>query len=244
MKVAIIIVIIIIIILYIYNVQFRVIPVNEQEFDKLEFKTGDIILMKANNNYHSLIHGSYFGHVGMIYVDYENKFINDIDPSDSKNRNVFLFEANATKVYPYNGIKGIYISPLRNRLEHYSGNLYLKPLNKPLDLPRIEAFKEFIAFSLQNMYYNHSIITNALLKVFGLKRCRFDTDCGQILFLALIKMKLIPFDEYYVARLNHLELIIKIKELIPEYYYTELTKIIPMKEEYSFKTGNFYCICN
>ncbi len=203
------IILIIILIWKIYVLQYYDIDAININFEDIKFKTGDIVLFKPYDNHYSLVFGSYFTHVGIIVVD---------------NKVPMIFEANKNPIFPYieentNG-RGIHYSLLKNRIENYAGKVYLKKINREFDSQRRELLFDFIKFAMEKMHYSNSIISNGVLSYFGLRHCRFDTDCGQILFLLLIKLNLISFHNYYLPKANYLYLLSKIKKLDDNYFYS------------------------
>jgi hypothetical protein len=180
-------------------------------------KTGDLILFKAYNNFNSIFHGSYFGHVGMVYID----------PNDST-KTPMLFEANGIERVPlkeHHSRRGVFLTPLVDRIKKYKGRCFWKSLALPLDKHAISDFSSFIDFCLTNFEYDYNVFSNAFKKMFGFKRCDLKTDCGQIMFLSLIKLGLIPVDEYDIPRLNHLTYVCNIEELTGN-YFNKLVEVI------------------
>jgi len=202
------IILIIILIWKIYVLQYYDIDAININFEDIKFKTGDLVLFKPYDNHYSLVFGCYFTHIGIVVME---------------NGVPMIFEANKNSIFPYiaentNG-KGIHYSLLKNRVENYAGKVYLKKINKEFDDEKKKLLYEFIEFAMKNMYYSNNIISNSVLSYFGLRHCRLDTDCGQILFLLLIKLNLISLHNYYLPRANYLYLLTKIKKLDDNYFY-------------------------
>lgn len=211
-----------ILIIWIYTMQYSDISVpkifSDELFESNLLKTGDIILFKAYNNFNSIFHGSYFGHMGIVYID----------PSDPK-QVPYIFEANGVErlpLMPHHSKRGIYFTPLRDRMKKYKGRCFYKELSKPLSYATIVAFKEFIDYCLDKFEYDHAVIASGFKKYFGIKRCDSKTDCGQIVFLSLIKLGLLPIEEYDVPRLHHLKYVCGLKDLANDYYYRDLVEIL------------------
>jgi hypothetical protein len=213
-------IIVILLILWVYYVQFRQISTDGQIFlTEIEecnlFRTGDLILFKAFNNINSLVHGSYFGHVGIIYAP------NDGPP--------LLFEANGVEkmpLLPHHSRSGIFLTPVYDRIKKYKGRCYWKPLNKQLPRATIAEFTQFIRYCLSNFSYDHNVIANGFKLALGLKKCDKKTDCGQIVFLSLIKLGLIDIEEYEKNKLHYLKYVTNINELTAGYKYSGMMQII------------------
>ncbi len=116
---------ILVIILWVYYLQFYKISTDYKIFvDDLQYhsflKTGDMILFKAYNNFNSIFHGSYYGHVGIVYM---------------LNGTPMLFEANGIERVPlkdHHSKRGVFLTPLVDRIKKYKGRCFWKPLNRPL----------------------------------------------------------------------------------------------------------------
>ncbi len=182
--------------------------------DDLKVKTGDIILFKGFNNYYSMFHGSYFGHIGIVYV---------------KNSIPMIFEANGIEYTPlleHHSKKGVYLTPLKERIAKYKGKCFLKELNKKLSDEQLYNFDKFIDFALNNMYYNHAVISSGAKKGFGLEKCNLGTNCSEIVFLSLISLNLLPIEYYDMKIFHHLRLVCNLDKLQNDYYYKEIIGII------------------
>lgn len=211
-----------IIAVWVYTMQYSDLSVekvfSDDLFDSSLIKTGDIILFKAYNNFNSIFHGSYFGHMGIVYID-----------PDDPNQEPYIFEANGVErlpLMPHHSKKGIYFTPLRDRMKKYKGRCFYKELSEPLPHETIVEFKEFIDYCLDNFEYDHAVVSSGFKKYFGIKRCDSKTDCGQIVFLSLIKLNLLPVEEYDVPRLHHLKYVCKLKDLSDGYFYRDLIEVI------------------
>ncbi len=213
---------VILIFYWIYSMQYYKIQTKDQIFiddliNNRILKTGDLILFKAYNNFNSIFHGSYFGHIGIVYIDPQ-------DPSQTP----MLFEANGIERVPlksHHSKNGVFLTPLADRLKKYKGRCFLKSLAYSIDPILIKSFHQFIEFCLANFEYDYNVFSNGFKKALGIKRCDCKTDCGQIVFLCLIKLGLIDTSEYDIPRLNHLTYVCNISELINN-YYCDLVEII------------------
>ena len=213
-------ILIVFVILWIYYLQYYKITTNEKIFtdDLISsgfLKTGDLILFKAYNNFNSIFHGSYFGHIGMVFIN--------------KDGIPMLFEANGIERVPlldHHSRHGIFLTPLADRIKKYKGRCFWKPLNHSIDKEIIDGFCEFIDYCLDSFIYDYAVVSGGIDRGLGLKKCGKGTDCGQIIFLSLIKLGLIPIEEYDVCRFHHLKYVCNIAELMDDYKYLELIEII------------------
>lgn len=214
---------IILIFYWIYSMQYYRISTEHQIFiddlvDSKMLKTGDLILFKAYNNFNSIFHGSYFGHIGIIYID----------PNDTSNTPM-LFEANGIEHVPlreHHPKNGIFLTPLADRVKKYKGRCFLKPLAYPItDKHIINGFIDFINFCMKNFEYEYKVFSNSLKKLLGVKKCDNKTDCGQIVFLSLIKLGLVDMSEYDKPIMHHLLYVTGVKEL-KNNYYLDLIEVI------------------
>jgi len=210
-------IIIVLIVIWIYCMQFHKIQTEHKIFaDEIGplLKTGDLILFKAYNNFNSIFHGSYFGHIGVVVIE---------------NGVPMLFEANGIERVPlmdHHSRRGIFLTPLADRIKKYKGRCFWKPLN--LDLPQdvINEFRVFVQECLESFEYDYSVIMGGIRRGLGISRCNSKTDCGQIVFLSLIKLGLIPIKEFDTPRLHHLRYVCSIKELTDPYKYLDLIEVI------------------
>lgn len=177
-------------------------------------KTGDLILFKAYNNFNSIFHGSYFGHIGIVVV------VNDIP---------MLFEANGIERVPlksHHNKNGIFLTPVADRIKKYKGRAFLKQLSTSIDPEIISGFFDFIHLALKEFKYDYNVISAGFRKLFGMEKCGKNTDCGQIVFLSLIKLGLIEESEWSVSRLHHLKFVCAVEKLTESRCYLPLVEII------------------
>lgn len=206
---------------WIYFMQYHKIKTHIQVFtdDFIQLpmlKTGDLILFKAYNNFNSIIHGSYFGHVGIIYVDEETKI-------------PYLFEANGVEkmpLLPHHNKNGIFLTPVADRIKKYKGRCFYKPLNKKISPDVIDAFSTFIKYSLENMSYDYEIFKGGLRRKFLGYKCNKKTDCGQLVFLSLVKLQLLPLSYYEISCANYLKYVCELTSLDNDYKYMDLIEVI------------------
>jgi len=210
---------ILVIILWVYYLQFHKISTDYKIFvDDLQdhqfLKTGDMILFKAYNNFNSIFHGSYYGHVGIVYI---------------LNGTPMLFEANGIERVPlkdHHSKRGVFLTPLVDRIKKYKGRCFWKPLNRPLSEHTIQDFENFIQYCLGNLEYDYAVISGGFKRWLGLAKCGKGTDCGQIVFLSLIKLGLLPVEEYDTPRLHHLKYVCGLESLTDGYKYMPLVEVI------------------
>jgi hypothetical protein len=217
-KLIVVVIVLIILLVYVYYIQFRLIPCEKEFLDDvlLRAKTGDLILFKAFNNFNAIFINSYFGHCGVVYKD----------PVTGE---LLMFEGNGIDgmiLYPHHPRTGLFLTPLKERLQKYKGKVYFKQLSHKLDDNIIIGYTEFLQYTMSNFKYDMDVIGNGFKKYLGLKRCDFDTDCGQLAFLSLVKFGLIPVEEYDIPMLHHLKYVCKIKHLTDGRFYHELIDII------------------
>jgi hypothetical protein len=206
------IIIVLIVIIWIYYFQFRKYPCKRQQFEEIQFKTGDLILFKACNNFYPVMHASYFGHVGMIIM---------------RDNIPYIFEAANTRgmdVRP-DQKKGVFVSPLYERIARYKGKAYHKPLNKYMTDGQINGLKHFINYAIKNMEYDIDVFSGGIKNGLGIGRCNHGTNCGQILYLAMIACGLLPLEYYRKKIFHHLKYVTNIKHLDNDFEYGKLTEI-------------------
>lgn len=210
-------IIIMLLVWYVYTLQYSPIGKPKVFLDDVldNFKTGDIILFKAYNNFNSLMHTSYYGHIGIIYVG------DDGIP--------MMFEANGIDRMPlkeHHAKTGMFFSPVADRIKKYKGQVCWKRLNIPVSDDTAASFREFIDYCLANMKYDMGVFSAGIKKYLGVKKCDLNTNCGDIVFLSLIKLGLLPTSEYDTPRLHHLKYVVSLEELASGYRYLDLIEII------------------
>jgi signal peptidase I len=209
-------------IIYIYMIQFHRGTYMEVFNDDLMksgiVKTGDIICFKAYDNFNSIALASYFGHIGIVYVD-----------PDDEDKVPYLFEANGIENMPlksHHPNTGMFLTPLQGRIEKYKGRCFHKPLNRALDIDVVKEFKGFIDYCLETMSYDTEVFRSSFKKWFGIEKCGHKTNCAELIFLSLIKLGLIPYKWYDQNTLHYLKWMTNIKKLNCDYEYGDLTLII------------------
>lgn len=220
-------ILIVIIIIYIYSFQYYSgtyeTIYNDDLINSKILKTGDIICFKAYNNFNSIFIGNYYGHIGIVYVDPNN-------PDEP-----YLFEANGVEkmaLKDHHNKAGIFLTPVKERIAKYKGRCFYKGLNKEIHPDVCKEFKQFIDYCLETMKYEKSIFKSSIKKWIGWERCNHNTNCGELIFLSLIKLGLIPYEMYDKPTLHYLKWMCNIKKLENDYYYNDLIQIIdhPFKD--------------
>jgi hypothetical protein len=212
-------VICIIFIVYLYNIQYKHIEYNtcfvDDIIDSGTLKTGDMVLFKAANNFNCVVIGCYFGHMGIVYVGDDNE--------------VYIFESNGIEhmsLKPHHNERGIFISKLRDRVKKYKGRAFVKRLNKSVDPSLLPGFVDFMNYCLNNMYYDTKVIQSAFRKKFCGEKCHAGTNCGEIVFLSLIKLGLLSMDKYDWPIANHVKYMANITDLDYGYSYAEPLEMV------------------
>lgn len=190
--------IIICIILWIYYIYLSHPKFKTYEFDELKhkFKTGDIILFHALDNINPIFIGTYYGHIGIIYID----------PNDNKQK-PYIFEAfnpGTMPFFPNECQSGVVLVDLEHRLNSYRGYCFYKELQNPVDIKLQTEFKDFIDYALTNMYYNQSVISNGISKLIFNEELHHGTNCAELVYLSLIKLGILDIDNLSCNRKHHL----------------------------------------
>lgn len=181
-----------------------------------KFKTGDLILFKAVDNFNAPVIMSYYGHIGIVYVDPDTgvPFIFEAaDPTE------MALDSNQNK-------SGIFISPLESRIKMYKGYTFHKELANPIEVATCTEFATFIQYCINNMSYNTCVISNGIKKGLG-EKIGTQVNCGELVFLSLIKLGLLPFTHYEKKAFHHLKWMCKITHVEDNHY------LDPVKITYS-----------
>lgn len=158
-----------------------------------KFKTGDIILFHAIDNLNTAIIGSYYGHIGIVY---------------KKNNKLYIFEAfkyNKNKNYLNCNFNGVELSDLENRLKTYKGYCFYKELAKPVSVKNVENFEHFMKYALNNMRYQKNVIFHGIDKILCGGYLGEDTNCGELAYLSLISLGVLPSYYYHINKRHHLK---------------------------------------
>lgn len=209
---------IILIIIWIWYFQYNDPNCEEYQYEYLDtmnkFKTGDIILFHNLNTLYAPLFMNYFTHTGIVWQN----------PYDGK---LYLFEALprcGMNLKEIQKTKGVYISLLNNRIRKYKGYVYYKELEHKLDENISYNFFEFIKYSINNLTYDVNIKKNIINKIIGIP-CTKKTNCGELVFLSLIKLNLLSTNLYDKKIINYIKYISEIK-LLKNNSYKNIIKII------------------
>lgn len=218
------IIIIIILIIYIYYIQYKKFQYEKVFLDDLllsyTFKTGDIILFKAYNNFNSIILGSYYGHLGVIYM------IGDTP---------YIFESNGIEnmhIKQHHNKNGVFFSKLEDRVKKYKGRTFLKALNKPINPQMKESLNKFIQYALENMKYDTNVFSSRFKKYINGIGVTNATNCAEIAFLSLLNMGLLDISYYNKNILHYLLFMTNLTDLSYDYKYTDVIEIIDHPFDY------------
>ena len=182
--------------------------------DKSKFKTGDLILFKAVDNFNGSLIMSYYGHIGIVYVEDGIPYI--FEAADTTHMNLDAGQNH----------KGIFMSPLEGRVKTYKGYTYYKELKTPLSPEIVGEFKTFIEYCLANMSYETRVLSNGIKKGIG-EKIGLRVNCGELVFLSLIKLGLLPIENYEKKSFHHLNWMCTITDLTGNEY------LAPVKLLYS-----------
>lgn len=170
------------------------------------FKTGDIILFHALDNINPIFIGSYFGHIGIVYVEDGIKYLFE------------AFSPTHTPFYPSCFKGGVSLSLLERRLTSYRGYCVYKELKKPIADAVCKDFKQFVTYAINNMYYDTRVLYKGLLKLLGNHPLDHGTNCGELVYLSLIKLGLLPMDVLNHNRKHHLRWLAQLTQLVGNTY--------------------------
>lgn len=188
--------------IYIYWYHVRRLELPTMSVDDCSFKTGDLILFRTTQNFNSLKMINYFTHCGIV-IEIEGR--------------PHIFESTGidynSHILPHHNPDGIFITPLKERIQKYKGYCYWKQLEKPLTKEQIDTLTAFANYALDNFHYDRNIFGVVLQNALGLRQCSENTNCGETCFLALIAADLIDESEYDKWRLHYLKYVCEIREL-------------------------------
>jgi hypothetical protein len=147
--------------------------------NEVTFKSGDLIIFKAQNNFNALWLGSYYTHIGIVY---------------ESNGELLIFEANGLEhmpARPEHFKKGILLTQLLPRIKQYKGRVFLKPLKYAITEEQQALFADFIKFAHEKFYYDTRVIHRRIQNLIGTRTVDYRTDCGEMLFYLLVKLKML-----------------------------------------------------
>lgn len=163
--------ILVIVAIYIYQIRFCYVDCSQIDLDSIKFRTGDLILFKAQNNPNDILIGSYYTHIGICFGN-------------------LIFEANGIEgmnLKPWHAKNGIFVSDARSRVSKYKGKCYYKPYFGKITRAHEKKLLDFIIFAKTNFYYDNKLFISAFNKKFN-----FGTNCGELVYLAMITLGILP----------------------------------------------------
>lgn len=219
---ALIIVLIILIAMWYWNFQLRDPGYAEIPLAEYVPKTGDLILFKAYDNWNGAKIGCYFGHIGVVYVDgsdesyiFEAAGTRDVDSRIGLNRSGILFNKFDIRVRTYKGAVFVKkLNVINQVISPSQGGLYT------------DRFLNFVDYALQNMYYEYDVVGTGLRKGLGIDGFSNGTNCGEIAFLSLVALGILPEEEYDRCRPHYLRDMCYIENCKTGWEYDEPVKLI------------------
>jgi hypothetical protein len=172
---------------------------NHPKFPKIKYsdlnpKTGDLVLFHGLDNMNAAFIGCYYTHIGIVY-------------RESATSRPYIFEAWNQKheiLYPKEVSNGMAFVDLENRLNSYRGYVFYKPLAKPVSKQANLYLRDFINWAMNNMKYNPDVFRNGINKMLFNDPLRIGTNCGEIVYLSLIKLGLLNISKFKKNRRYHL----------------------------------------
>lgn len=191
-------ILIICVIIWIYYIYLSHPKYETFQYDDLKgrYKTGDIILFHGLDNINPIFIGTYYGHIGIVYVD--------PDKADAKPQIFEAFSTGGMPFYPKEYSNGIALADLEHRLNSYRGYAFYKELAHPIDVDLQRGFKELIQYAMNNMQYNEEVISNGINKLLLNESLHNQTNCGELVYLSLIKLNVIPYEKIQENNKHHL----------------------------------------
>ena len=200
------IVVICIIIFILYFYAFHPLLLMEDNSEVLKrAKTGDIVMFHSLDNFNSVFEASYFNHVAIVIVENGKKLILEAFMPSSLH--------NWTKPIYGNPEKGVVISDLENRLNSYRGYVFYKELIKPLSEEVQREFLDYAKWSVNYFEYEKRVVTNQLRKLLFNESLNRFTNCGEFVYLALVKLGLLNKRMLNENRKYHLKFVNSITHL-------------------------------
>ena len=184
-------IIIVILLTFVFLVNHPKCPIMRVSFEHPDFQTGDLILFHSLDSINAMMMGSYYTHIGVVYDDGgQLKLFEAVNPQTE-----FLINENKN---------GIVLCDLEQRLRTYRGYVFYKKLKMPASDENIEHFRNFIDFASRKLYYNTEIFRNFLNKVFFDERIHKGVNCGELAYLSLISLGILPKKYFYKNAKHHL----------------------------------------
>lgn len=156
-------------------------------------KTGDLLLFKALDNFNAPIIGCFFTHVGIVWVDPDTAV-------------PYLFEiapARQMPLLPHHNKKGVFLSPLKDRVTRYKGFLAYKKFDGVVPEDRVRAFVPFMQYAMDNFTYEYRPFQNAIRKFFG-EKVNATMNCGEMVYVSLIRLGILPLHAHGTPMGHHL----------------------------------------
>lgn len=196
MAATVLIVLIIIVILWCWNFLWVHPAYDKVAYREIEpfCKSGDLILFHGLDSINAAYMGSYYTHIGMVY-------------RSTPTARPLLFEAwNSSEevLFPKEIGHGIAITDLENRVQSYRGYVFYKPLAHGITQDQNMRLHTFMQWAYKNMYYNTRVISNGAKKILLNDPLRHGTNCGELIYIALIAMGILADARTTENRKHHL----------------------------------------
>lgn len=181
-------------------------PIDRMPLKTSTFKTGDLILFHALDNLSALAIGTYYTHIGVVYCDETGqKLFEAVSPEREllvgDNRN------------------GIVLCDLEQRLRTYRGYVFHKKVSLSVDEESKGHFRRFIDFAVRNLYYNTNILRNFINKVLFAEPIHRGVNCGELVYLSLICLGILPKKHFHENRKHHLQWLANLTDIYDEMKY-------------------------
>ncbi len=182
----------------------------EYEYSEIagRLKTGDIILFHALDNCFPIGIGCYYGHIGLVYV-----------APDKQPYILEAFNPERMPYYPEANRHGIIMTPAGRRLQTFRGYTFYKELTTPIvDATTLTAFDDFVKFANRHMFYERSVVSNAITKLLFNDSLRLGTNCAELVYLGLIVLNILPKDAFDQNNKHHLLYLANLQETCTNSY--------------------------
>lgn len=182
------------------------------DFEKHNFKTGDIILFHALDNINPLLIATYYTHIGIVY---------------KRGDELLLFEAvnPTTEILLEENSNGIVLCDLEKRLRCYRGYLLYKELDSEVPQSTQDNFEIFIKYLKENCYYNTGVFRNFVNKVIFGENIHRGLNCGELVYLSLIALGILPKKYFDENRKHHIKWLSALEDTGNGYYYSDVKYI-------------------
>lgn len=218
-----IVIFVLIIVIYVYIIKFWHPSYKKVTYESIKnkVKTGDIILFSSLDNFNQVFMCSYYTHIGVVYRE----------TKDSTPMIIESFNYARMPFYPKEFSSGMALCDLEHRMSTYRGYIFYKELENPISEEINKEFVNFIEFSIENMRYDPSVVSNESKKILFSEGFTTETNCGQFTTLILLKLGLIDMTHFYNTRKHHLIWTANLTNLInnsykePVYVYSVYFKI-------------------